>query len=252
MVYLEHSTHTYYNTENPNIKYKSVTTLLNDYKHEFNTLYHVTRTAKKQNVDVKVILDLWKKKNNDANEFGTYFHSIMEAFILNPYDFRPKDSFETEVIEEFNSINREYGTLKTLSGIEDIWNKYAVHAEKVLNIDFNAEVGLAGTSDIIEDVNDDLFNVYDFKTNETFNFSSKYNERLLPPLAHLEHCEMNDYTMQLSIYAVMYERLTKRKFKRGGLFYWHKEERFFKFIPITYHRTEAINLILDYKEKLGL
>lgn len=251
MVYLEDSTHTYYNTELPNIQYKSVTTLLHSYKKEFNTLYHATRVAKREGVDVSVILDKWRLKNENANIFGTNLHLILENFILNQ-SYKPKDKFERVVIEDFTSTCLQHKILKPVAGIYDRYNRYKVHAEKVLNVDFNENFGIAGTSDIIEDVNDDYFNVYDFKTNETFSYESKYNDRLLAPLGHLDECEMNDYTLQLSLYAVMYEKQTKRKFKRGGLFYWDQTKNYFSFIPITYHRHEAIAIIMDYKQKLGL
>jgi hypothetical protein len=47
----------------------------------------------------------------------------------------------------------------------------------------------------------------------------------------------------------MYEIETKKKFNRGGLFYWDKNIQTFKVIPISYMKKEAEMLIQHYKMK---
>ena len=84
---------------------------------------------------------------------------------------------------------------------------------------------------------------------KAFNFRDwidKHREYLKPPISHLQHCEYNDYTMQLSVYGVMYERETGKRFNRGGLFYWDKINENFSFIPIPYMKREAEDLINSF------
>jgi hypothetical protein len=127
-----------------------------------------------------------------------------------------------------------------------------VKPEHIMSIEFTPEKGIAGTSDIIEDLPKNMFNVWDFKTNKKFEFENKYGEFLHFPINHLPHCQYNDYTLQLSIYGVMYERETGRKFNRGGLFYWDKFSQTFRLIPIGYMKREAEMVIEHYKLKLLL
>lgn len=87
-------------------------------------------------------------------------------------------------------------------------------------------------------------------TNKKFEFENKYGEFLHFPVNHLPHCQYNDYTLQLSIYGVMYERETGRKFNRGGLFYWDKYSQTFRLIPICYMKREAEMVIEHFKLKL--
>jgi hypothetical protein len=121
-----------------------------------------------------------------------------------------------------------------------------------MSIEFTDEIGIAGTSDIIENIPRNMFNVWDFKTNKKFEFENKYGEFLHFPVSHLPHCQYNDYTLQLSIYGVMYERETGRKFNRGGLFYWDKYSQTFRLIPISYMKRDAEMIIDHYKLTLGL
>ena len=53
----------------------------------------------------------------------------------------------------------------------------------------------------------------------------------------------------MSVYGVMYERETGKKFNRGGLFYWDKNIQTFRLIPIGYMKKEAEMLIEHYKMK---
>ena len=119
-----------------------------------------------------------------------------------------------------------------------------------MSLEFNDTKGIAGTSDIIEDIDYDKFDVWDFKTNKKFEYENKYGEYLHFPVNHLTHCQYNDYTLQISIYGLMYERETGRKFNRAGLFYWDKYTQTFKLIPVSYMKREAEMLIDHFKLKL--
>lgn len=244
-VYLEHETHTYINTDKPDLVYKSVTTILGEYKKKFETEKMAARTAKTRGLTTEEVLAEWQQINDDANVFGTAFHEILENYLKNRLFYIPKDDFERHVIQKFVECCTKHRLLKTF----DKYNKYKVTPEKILHIEFNENEGIAGTTDVLEDVNDDYFNIFDFKTNKIFNYYSKYNEKLLPPVSHLDHCELNDYTLQISMYALMYERLSGRKFKHGGLFFWDKDAEDFTYYPVTYHRKDVIEMVNHYINK---
>jgi hypothetical protein len=245
MIKLIAETHTYVNDLAPNCKYTSVTTVLGKYKEKFDEDYHAQRVADRRGVTKNDIIQEWREINRQANEYGTALHEILERFLLSPGRlYSPRDEFEKVVINAFKTICEE-------ENLELLQNN-DVLPEHIMSIEFTDEIGIAGTSDIIENIPRNMFNVWDFKTNKKFEFENKYGEFLHFPVSHLPHCQYNDYTLQLSIYGVMYERETGRKFNRGGLFYWDKYSQTFRLIPISYMKRDAEMIIDHYKLTLGL
>lgn len=243
MIKLDHATHTYSNAKFPNVKYTSVTTVLGKYKDKFDEDYHAARVAERKGTTKEAIIAEWREINRQANEYGTALHEILERYLLAPNRlYSTRDDFEKIVINAFKRCCDE-ANLSLLNG--DL-----VKPEHIMSIEFNNDVGLAGTADIIEDIEGtDRFNVWDFKTNKKFEYDSKYGEYLHFPINHLVYCQYTTYTLQLSIYALMYERETGKRFNRGGLFYWDKFSETFSMIPIVYMKKEVELLLEHYKMK---
>ena len=245
MIRLIEETHKYVNDQYPNIKYTSVTTLLGEYKNPFDEDYHAQRVANRKGVSKESIIAEWRNLNRLANEYGTNLHKIMERFLLAPKRlYSPIDEFETKVINAFIKVCQD----ENLS----LLKSDTINAERIMSIEFNDKLGIAGTSDIIEDLPYNKFNVLDYKTNKSFNYESKYGDYLRFPVSHLGECQYNDYALQISIYGLMYERETKRKFNRGGLFVWDKHTETFKLVPVPYMKKEAEMIIDHYKYSLGI
>jgi hypothetical protein len=242
MIKLIHETHTYVNDKFPDMKYTSVTTVLGKYKEQFDEDYHAQRVADRRGVTKAEVIAEWRETNRLANEYGTNLHAILERFLLAPHRiYSPRDEYEKTVINAFKKVCGDEGLT--------LINSDRLKPEHIMSYEFNDKVGIAGTSDIIEDIDYDKFNVWDFKTNKKFEYENKYGEYLHFPVNHLTHCQYNDYTLQLSVYGVMYEMETGRKFNRAGLFYWDKFSQSFKLIPVAYMKREAEMLIDHYKLK---
>lgn len=247
---LEEATHTYRNSERPNMKFTSVTTILELYHDQFDEEYHAQRIAKRDGRDKNEIIAEWREINRVANEFGNLVHGIMERYLLSPNKlYVPRDAFESLLIRKFN----EMCMINKLSLI----NSLTIRPEHIMFLDFTGfhmdpeqEAGLAGTSDIVEDLDDNLFNIWDFKTNKKFDFDNRYNEWMKYPIDHLNHSQYSVYSMQISIYAVMYERATGRKFNRGGAFYWDRTIDEWRMIPVIYLKREAEMLLNHFKVSL--
>ena len=158
MLRLDHATHTYYNDQKPNIKYTSVTTLLGEYKEKFDSEYHAQRVADRKGVTKEQILAEWKEINDQANIYGTNLHEILEKYLLSKNKlYVPRDNFEKTVISAFKECcGDEYLTIITSD---------TVYPERIMSYDFTDLLGVCGTSDIIEDIDKNRFNVWDFKTN---------------------------------------------------------------------------------------
>ena len=90
-----------------------------------------------------------------------------------------------------------------------------MHPERIM---FSQEYEIAGMSDLIIDIDDIWFDVADWKTNNIFNYYNPYGyETLHKPFDHLQNCQWSIYSIQLSVYALMYEMETGRRCVKSGL-----------------------------------
>jgi len=207
--------------------YTSVTTLLGKYKKPFDSVTAAERVAKREGKTVETVLAEWKTLNTASQEYGTLIHSIIEDY-----------NKEQKIRKGYEDLITSYNAL----GILDVWND-TLYSEKLLHLH---SYKLAGTADIIRDEGKGGFSIFDIKTNKKFNFFSQYNERLLSPLDHLTACEFTSYSLQLSLYALMYQNLTGRHLNQLGIFYYDRESLSFKYYPVVYMRTDVINLLTHY------
>lgn len=236
MVIFDEESHTYTNPDTGEI-YISTTTLLGNYEKEFDTEGHATRIAKRDGIDKQFILDEWEKTKNDACDKGTKIHKIMEDHING--EPVPQCSIQQRVA--LNELYKSYDD-SVKSELPKRGYKGTV-AEMILSHD---GYKLAGMADIIYDYGKHFF-VGDFKTNKAFRFYSPYNEFLLSPVDHLEACQFNVYTLQLSIYAYMYEQQTGKKCK--GLIIYYLEGTIWKPIHLNYLKSEVENILDHYHKK---
>lgn len=229
-------THTYVNEEKPYMNYVSVTTMIHKYCNEFDTEFHAQRVADRRGVTKEEIIAEWQEINDQANIFGTALHEICERYLLANRIYIAKDHFEAEVITAFDDLGIVPNAASTKPEHIMSWEWYDL-----------PEDGLAGTADVIEDVGDEYFNIWDFKTNKRFDFENKYGQFMKYPVDKLMDCHYNIYSLQLSVYALMYERETGRKLRRMGLLYWHRNEKRFELIPVGYLKRDAEFLLNHFK-----
>ena len=169
--------------------------------------------------------------NDEANVYGTKVHDIVERYLLANKWYYPNDTdeglFEQKVIDGYNNLKVDEGV--------------RMHPECVL---FAEQYLLAGMSDLVIDIDPVFFDVGDWKTNRVFNFFNPYGyETLLPPFDHLQNCQWSIYTIQLSVYALMYELETGRKCRQIWVGYWDKTKETFEKIQIMYLKHEAKKLM---------
>ena len=225
--------------------YKSVTTVLQMVEPHFDT-QGVAEAIFRQKDDVKnpkyvgmnvdQILDCWQELNDTANEYGTHVHETIETYLLKHQLWYPEDELQKKVIASYESLGVDEGIM--------------MYPERIM---FAEEYNLAGTADLVIDIDDTFFDIGDWKTNKAFNFWNPYGfETLLKPFDHLQNCQWSVYTLQLSTYAYMYELETGRKCRHIWIGYWEKEKETMRKIPIMYLKTEAKKLLEMYKYKTML
>lgn len=241
LVYLEPIEHVYIHRKT-GIKYNSVTKAIALIEPHFDS-NAVSLAIVNQPDEVKdpkyigmsqvQILDYWQMLNDEANIYGTMVHDIVEKYLKAGKWWFPKEDFPKKVIEGYNNLNIDEGV--------------RMQPERIM---FSEEFQLAGMSDLIIDINEQFFDVGDWKTNRVFNFYNPYGyETLLKPFDHLQNCQWSVYTIQLSTYALMYEMETGKKCRQIWVGYWDKTIETFQRIQIMYLKNEARKLMELHRYK---
>jgi hypothetical protein len=238
-VYLEPIEHVYIHRDT-GVKYNSVTKAIARIEPHFDS-EAVSLAIVNQLDNVKQeryigmtqtqILDYWQMLNDEANVYGTKVHDIVERYLKANKWWFPEDEFSKKVIEGYNNLNIDEGI--------------GMQPERIM---FSEEFQLAGMSDLIVDINQTFFDVGDWKTNRVFNFYNPYGyETLHKPFDHLQNCQWSIYTIQLSVYAYMYEMETGKKCRQIWVGYWDKTIETFQKIQIMYLKHEARKLLELHK-----
>lgn len=234
-VAFENESHTYWNVED-NRQYISVTTLIHRYTQEFDKNFWSAYKAlekllskeswaiekksllntKKFNKEIlniyniselefnkaqQGILDAWDEENRKSCERGTKIHSDIEnSFYVHPKDislqkFGLGGKFECK--KDYSELDLEYG----------VYPEYLISVEskdKVLR--------LAGQIDLIIKQGNNIILV-DHKSNKKidlksgFDTNTKASAKMKYPLNNLMDCNYYHYSLQLSTYAWMLQKL---------------------------------------------
>ena len=240
-VYLEPIAHVYIHRDT-GVKYKSVTTTLASVEPHFDA-EAVSLAISKQNdlspsknpdyvgLTQEQILDHWQWLNDTANEYGTHIHETIEEYLLKKKFWFPTDELQIKAIEGYESLNVDEGIM--------------MYPERIM---FSEQYELAGTADLVIDIDEVFFDIGDWKTNKAFHFWNQFgNQTLLKPFEHIQNCQYGIYSLQLSTYAYMYELETGKMCRHIWVGYWDKEIEKMSRIPIPYLKHDAKRLLEIHK-----
>lgn len=243
-VELEPIAHVYIHKETQE-RFTSVTKVLHSIEPPFESDAIAERISKMSDLNPKKnpkyigmtkeqILENWQYLTDIANEYGTEVHETLERYLLAQKWYKAQTDLEKSVILAYEGLGIDEGV--------------TMYPERIM---FSEEHKLAGTSDLIIDHEDDYFTVADFKTNKEFNFISNFNKYYLKPLDYLPVCQYTTYTLQLSIYAYMYQlENPNKKWKESYLLYWDKEALTFRKINTMYMKDQAKKILDLHKHTL--
>lgn len=240
-LYFDEGPHKY--TDSNGNEYISTTTTIGQYAPTFDTKRWARIKAKEQGVTEKEILRQWNQIKEEACKRGTNIHNGLEDAIKDVSKFKeairyleqsesgrcitvadiPNLSVKPLDIDRFKeATNYKY---------DEIYRVFKFYTDRGYTI--YSEIGvfdpillISGTIDILC-IKDTDFVILDWKTNrDGLKFESGYykkdkstvpnqltnewvkkDEKMLPPLNHLAECNGSHYTMQLSIYARLVERI---------------------------------------------
>lgn len=204
-------------------EYLSVTQLVGRHKSPFDEQFHSARIAKRDGKTQKQVLAEWALKRDTATERGQRLHSVVEGFLK-------RNELPSGHLPLLASIS------KWIAGQRPDF----VLSERIL---FDEASRTAGTMDIGL-----VFHwpsrvvIPDVKTNAEGMKAFSYNRKMLAPLEHLDDCDKTHYALQLSLYALMWER---QGYAPDGLWALWIEPPATRIdpIPLPYLRDEAKALL---------
>jgi len=240
-LYFDEEPHRY--TDTLGNEYLSVTTFIGKYHEKFDAKYWARIKAKEQGKTEKQILKEWDRIRNEACERGTNKHNGIEDAIKDVSQFKDAIKYLTMVesgrcvtvadipnlipkpldVERFKeATGNKYEEIYRVFDFY-IQRGYTIYSEIAL---FLMDYLISGTIDILC-IRDTDFVILDWKTNrDGLKFESGYykkdkttipnqltnewvstDKRMLPPLGHMQDCNGNHYTMQLSLYAIGVEMI---------------------------------------------
>lgn len=185
-IIFDEDNHTYVN-EDTGFIYKSVSRVIGEYKN-FDRKTISERTALKRGVSVESLLSEWDEKRDRSAVFGTRFHKAIELLdrenIVNPED------------SDIEALIRK--TKLLLSSYKMQWCEQQFASD---------EYGVCGTADKPVKRFNGVLDIFDYKTNteKGIEYCNNYNTYMKAPFNHLEDCNYNHYSLQLSIYAYIAE-----------------------------------------------
>lgn len=202
----------------------SATKLISNAKKPFDKKYWSKRKADERGVTPDEILAEWDYKAKVSTEKGTVFHNYAENYLSNRVFPYPEDKIRS--VKEFNGddpVREKFDKLvpmfnrfhERIRGIMIPIKSEFVIGDKDLNI--------AGMIDqIFYNKKSGLLEIWDWKTNKEITQSNHWGNKFLDPVSHLDECEMNGYSLQLSIYKYIIQKHTGLRFGNSYLAWFNE------------------------------
>jgi len=208
----------------------SATTFIGDFFPKFNTEEIANNVAEKYGITPKELIKKWNDKKENACEVGTNVHLFAEMLIKGDQLPSAKSPRERKL---FNQVSRAVvALLKRFTFIE---------TEKIV---FSPVLGIAGTIDLLmaDYVSKDLI-IIDWKQNEDIAIDNVW-QKGLPPIEHLDACELHKYSLQLNLYQyILKQEKYYPEFNGFKRVLIHLQESGFHGINVDDAQREIIDLV---------
>lgn len=273
--------HCYFDVNDESKKYISVTTLIGRYEQEFDKDFwsaykalekllpkdawqlekKLLLASKKFNKELlstydisendfnkaqQDILDEWDKKNREACERGTKIHADLEnSFYAGGKNVTLKKfgiGGKFECKKDYSDLDLEYG----------VYPEYLIYRESDDGI-----LKLAGQIDCIVKSGNDII-LIDHKTNAKIDLKSGYNTqtkstvKMKYPLNNLDDVNFWHYTMQLSTYAWMLQKINPNFVIKDLILNHYDHEGNNTLYHCEYRKHDVEKMLYHYKKELIL
>lgn len=201
---------------NERIKWTSVTTFVGLFKQKFDPVKQSVKSSKNPKskwfgMDPLEIQAHWAKETDRAVSNGSFYHDQRESDLLE-LDTIEKAGRALPIIKPIYNNGVKQAPVQRLT--EGIYPEHFV---------FLKSAGICGQSDKVEVIKDTV-DIIDYKTNkeikkESFRNWEGISQKMTGPCAHLDDCNFNHYSLQLSIY--MYIILKHNPTLKPGKMFLH-------------------------------
>lgn len=191
--------------------YKSCTTWVKSFFEKFNADAIVDKimagpnwaTSKYFGKTREEIKAGWSENGKRAAEFGTAMHKHIEEF-YNGIPLPESDLIEMEYFNRFQSDHSELTPFRTEMMIYD------------------EDIRICGSVDMLFLNEDNTLSIYDWKFAKEIQHHS-YGKKALPPVHHLNDCNMIHYSLQLNLYREILERKYGYVIRDMTLVFMHRD-----------------------------
>jgi hypothetical protein len=219
----------------------SVTTLFKEYEPPFQKKFWAEKKAKQKGVTAQEIMSMWEKNGKFSREKGTIFHSYAENYLANRIFERP---FGLE-----DKMNVALDKLEVL-----FHNFYDKTKDSLVPIASEIVVGdvESRTCGMIDQLyynkKHNEFQLFDWKTNKEIKTEPFGKQKLLTELNHLDNCELVKYSLQLSCYKYIIEKVTNIKIGSCFILWFHENNEEFKHFK-THDLSEDVDKL--FKKRIA-
>ena len=181
-----------------------------------------TEHTKYMHMSVEELIEQWSK----GAERGTIVHNELELFINEGVE--PKHKLATTGWEWIKDKQKNPDNI--------------FHSEVIV---FSKKLKIAGTIDLlIHNKKSDTYHLLDWKTNKRIDERSFGGKKgILNSTEHLDDCNFNHYSLQLSFYRYILENHYGLKVDKQLLF--HLKENNYKIYDINYHENDLVNMLKE-------
>lgn len=213
-------------------------------------MYNITEND--FNREQQKVLDDWQKSNEEACERGTKIHAELENLFTSKKETDLKKFGIGGKFRVNTNKSLEDANLDLLDIENGVFPEYLVYRQSEDGI-----LKIAGQIDLLVKEGNNIY-IIDYKSNKKIDEKSYYNQQLKKydmmkyPLNNLMDCNLLHYSMQLSTYAWMIQKLNPN-FKIAGLKIIHyPHEGGVKEYEVNYLKNEVERMLKDYKKHIIL
>ena len=227
------------------IRTKSVTSVIGEYKHPFDKEYWSKKKADERGITQEEIIKEWKYKADFSCEKGSAFHEYVENFLTNKVFPFPEHKITKALDGEENMIECK----KAVEKLTKLFDKFykdsfgrliPVRAEVVVG---DEEWGVTGMIDqLFYNEKSKKLEIWDWKTNKAINKKNKW-QQFKEPLSHLDVCELNTYSLQLSFYKLIVERNTELEIGDCYIVWFNENNETYKIMKCYDFRDEILKIM---------
>lgn len=223
--------------------------------HKFNLKYFLDLydfTENEFNAAKQDILDSWQKENAKSCERGTAIHaSLEEAMYKNCNQELKKYGLGGKFVVNTNaSLERENMDLSSIE--KGVFPEFLIYRKSE-----DGKLKIAGQIDLLIKDGNDIY-IFDYKTNKKLEDKSFFDNRtkkaqmMQYPLNNLMDCNKMHYTLQLSTYAWMVQKLNPAfVIKKLMLIHYDHQGNVTEHI-LDYLKPEVERMLRDYKRQSAI